>query len=186
MSQRCLCLPSCLSLCLHLLFTCFPLSPIPSVMCVLPSHHVLCICCLFISMSHFQFLFPYCHVKCVCLGLRVSCFTLTLCSVCSVCFLLTCYYVYSSQLCCPCASFSLVTLLCSPVCMNCHAFIVKSSVMFMPCYQGFMLPGIYEFSPGFMFTFLFPQFRFLFSVVLVCLALCFILFIKHNKCLTFS
>lgn len=112
-----------------------------------------------------------------------------LCSACSVCFLLTCYYVYSSQLCCPCASFSLVTLLCIPVCMNSHAFIVKSSVMFMPCYQGFMLPGIYKFSPGlwfFMFTFLFPQFRFLFSVVLVCLALCFILFIKHNKCLTFS
>lgn len=61
---------------LHLLFTCFPLSPIPSVMCVFPSHHVLCICCLFMPMSHLQFLFPYCHVKCVCLGLRVSCFTL--------------------------------------------------------------------------------------------------------------
>lgn len=41
---------------------------------------------------------------------------------------------------------SLVTLLYIYV-VCCYSFFVRS-VMFMPCFQGFVLPGIYIFSPG--------------------------------------
>lgn len=129
---------------------------------------------LYVSlMSLSPVISPICHVYSPCVSLLCVplCVSVLMCmcpspvyvsSPCSASCLpcLSCVSMYVSSarhvslpLCLSCQApslrlVSLVTLLCIYV-VCCYSFIVRSSVMFMPCFQGFVLSGIYVISPGF-------------------------------------